>query len=279
MSAIDHLVQGAIHFHVHFGPDARVERRYSALETVKKGAELGIGGMVLKSHEYPTVPLAQNLMLAVPQMKLWGGICMNYEVGGMNPPAAEASARMGAKMLWMPTFSCTGGAARKGLGPGIPVVDDSGRILNEVGEVLEVVRANEMVLNTGHLWVHEVMPLVDEAVSMGISRIVITHVSSMSEESGIRVQEMKALADKGAFLEHSILATMPMGTRLDPRDLAGIIREVGPERCILSTDLGQAHNPHPAEGLRLAIATMLMCGLEESDVECMVKTNPATILD
>ena len=56
------------------------------------------------------------------------------------------------------------------------------------------------------------------------------------------------------------------------------VRSVGAERCIMSTDLGQAHNPAPAEGMRMAIATMLRCGLTEREIEVMIKANPAKLL-
>ena len=46
----------------------------------------------------------------------------------------------------------------------------------------------------------------------------------------------------------------------------------------MSTDLGQAHNPAPAEGMRMMIATMLKCGITEKEIELMVKVNPARLL-
>ena len=56
------------------------------------------------------------------------------------------------------------------------------------------------------------------------------------------------------------------------------IRTVGVGRCLLSSDLGQAHNPPPAEGMKMMIATMLSGGLSEKEIEIMVKINPARLL-
>lgn len=55
------------------------------------------------------------------------------------------------------------------------------------------------------------------------------------------------------------------------------VRAVGAKRCIISTDLGQAYNPPPAERMRMAIATLLRCDLTEKEIEMMVKKNPAIL--
>jgi hypothetical protein len=54
-----------------------------------------------------------------------------------------------------------------------------------------------------------------------------------------------------------------------------MIKTIGSERCILSTDLGQPQNPTPVEGMRLFIATMLHHGLTPDEINLMVKKNPA----
>ncbi len=53
------------------------------------------------------------------------------------------------------------------------------------------------------------------------------------------------------------------------------VRAVGAEDCIVSANHGQAHSPLPVEGLQV----MLACGLNEKEVENMVKANPARLLD
>ncbi len=67
--------------------------------------------------------------------------------------------------------------------------------------------------------------------------------------------------------------------RLDPMKIVEAARAVGAERCIMSTDLVQAHNPMPVEGMRVAIAVMLRLGLTEKEVGLLVKVNPAKLLD
>ena len=41
----------------------------------------------------------------VPEVNVFGSICLDYEVGGLNSYALEASAKLGARVVWMPTHS------------------------------------------------------------------------------------------------------------------------------------------------------------------------------
>jgi hypothetical protein len=66
----------------------------------------------------------------------------------------------------------------------------------------------------------------------------------------------------------------------DPAERAQIIKSIGAEHCILSVlTSGQPQNPTPVEGMRLFIATMLHHGITPEEIELMVKTNPARLLD
>ena len=86
------------------------------------------------------------------------------------------------------------------------------------------------------------------------------------------------LAKKGAFIEHCFANTMPFPDRIHPMKMVEAIKAVGAEHCIMSTDFGQVYNPAPTEGMRVAIATMLKCGLSENEMELLVKVNPAKLL-
>jgi predicted metal-dependent phosphotriesterase family hydrolase len=59
---------------------------------------------------------------------------------------------------------------------------------------------------------------------------------------------------------------------------AAAIRKVGPEVCILSTDLGQMGNPLPVEGFGAFLAAMRERGFSEQDVSRMARENPARLL-
>jgi len=99
----DALVVGAIDMHCHHGPDPHRVRSVDAAEAVREAAELGLAGVVLKSHAYPTGPVAILMQKTVERLRVFGGICCDFEVGGLNPAAVEVALRTGAKIVWMPT--------------------------------------------------------------------------------------------------------------------------------------------------------------------------------
>jgi predicted metal-dependent TIM-barrel fold hydrolase len=71
---------------------------------------------------------------------------------------------------------------------------------------------------------------------------------------------------------------MPLTYRLTPKELADIIKTIGTEHCIVSSDFGQDFHPMPPEGMRMGIATLLQAGLEEVEVGMLVKDNPSRLL-
>jgi hypothetical protein len=278
MSAIVRLVRGSIDMHIHHGPDARVERRADALQVALQAQEAGMRAIVLKSHDYPTAPLASLAGHMAPRVDVLGSLCLDEEVGGLNPAAVEASARLGARVVWMPTFSAANNRRYKGEEGGISILDERGRLRSVVGEILELVKQHQLVLASGHLSAQEVGVLVKEATSRGLSRIVVTHASEPTVGTLMDVGQQRELAAQGAYVEHCFGSTLPGGARVDPRSLVEQVRAVGAERCILSTDLGQAYNPAPAEGMRMAVGCLLRWGLSEREIALLIKDNPARLL-
>ena len=278
MAAVDRLMDDAVDIHVHFDPDARVERRSNAVELAQEAKNAGMRGLVLKSHEYPTHPVAYTVTQTVLGISLIGGVALNVEVGGLNPTAVEASANLGGRIVWMPTLSARADRQAKGLEGGIYLLDSQGRLIPEVYPILETIKQHDMVLATGHISTEESMTLVDEAKNLGIHHVVVTHATTMSFRTGMTVDDMKVLARKGAFIEHCVHVMMPLTYRLSPSELTDTICSIGAEQCIISTDFGQAFHPSPPEGLRMGIATLLQAGMEEVEVGMMVKDNPSRLL-
>ena len=278
MSNVDRLLEGALDIHVHFSPDPKVERRGSAIDVAQQARDMGMRGLVLKSHEYPSHPVAYTASQAVPGITLIGGITLDVEVGGLNPMAVESSANMGGRVVWMPTYSARADRQHKGLNGGIYLLDDQGRLVPEVYAIMELVKSHDMVLATGHISTQESMVLVAEARNMGIQRIVVTHATTMAFWTGMTLEDMKSLASMGAYIEHCLHVMMPLTYRLTPKELVDTITAIGTENCIVSTDFGQDYHPMPPEGLRMGIASLLQAGMEEVEVGILVKDNPTRLL-
>ncbi|MFH1031872.1 MAG: DUF6282 family protein [Chloroflexota bacterium] len=279
MSTLDKLLQGSIDMHVHHGPDAHIRRRLDALETVSQAEAAGMRAIVLKSHDYPTAPIAYLVSQQVHNITVFGSISLDFGVGGLNPAAVEISAMLGAKVVWMPTLSSANDHQKLRLsGEGIKIVDEKGKILPVVQQILDIVKKYDMVLATGHVSAQEAFALVDEAREKGITKIIATHPLTKMVGATLSNEEQQQMVKKGAYIEHCFVDTMPLGERLDPMKITESVRAVGAEHCILTTDFGQNHNPPPAEGMRMMIATMLRCKLAVEEIEFMVKSNPAKLL-
>jgi hypothetical protein len=275
------LVVGAIDMHCHHGPDPHRARSVDAAEAVAEADALGMRAIVLKSHVYPTGPIAVLMQKTVERLRVFGGICCDFEVGGLNPAAVEVSLRTGAKVVWMPTFSSVVDRRKLGLpGPGIPLLGGKrARLKPPVEEILRLAREHDAVVATGHIDLDEQFALVDAARALGV-RVVMTHALETLVGPDHTLDDVVALADRGAIIEFTYLTCIPGGMAATeaPATFARAMMTVGPERAIMSTDFGQAASPHPAEGMRLFIAEMLDCGVPAPAIDMMARRNPARLL-
>jgi hypothetical protein len=278
MDALE-IMKGAIDIHIHIGPDPNRRRRVTAHEAAIQAKDAGMRGIVLKSHDYITTPVTYVIQPLVPGVELYGGLSLDLEVGGLNPSTVEMAGKIHTKMVWMPTFSSQGDMQKSKIGgKGITILDERGKLLPVVTEILELIKKYDMTLSTGHLSTPEIFVLLEEVRRVGVERTIITHPLSESVGCRASVEEQKKMIGERVWIEHCFIATMPTSDRIDPQRIAEAIRAVGAERCILSTDFGQIFNPPPVEGMRMYIETMLRCGILEDEIITMVRKNPARAL-
>ena len=282
--SLDHLVRDAIDMHMHPGPAAG-PCRLDAIQAAQQALQAGMRAIVLKSHSY-TAAVAIIVNQLVPGIKVIGSICLNYGVGGLNYHAVENAAGLGAKVVWMPTFSAANSINKMralGLpleGEGISLLDEAGKLVPEMERILSIIKKNDMVLATGHISPRETFVLIEEAHRVGIRKMVITHPTDKEfAENHFTIDDLRELAAMGAFIEFTLVGMLPNEFCHDPALIVQTIRTIGPEHCIVSTDLGQPQNPLPVEGMRLFIATLLHHGITQKEVELMIKSNPASLLD
>ena len=269
---VDEILRGSWDLHVHSLPDPEDRLRLDALDTAHRAQEAGMAGFVLKSHYYPTAPVAEMLTRVYPGLTVFGAVALNYEVGGLNVRAVEAAAKTGARVVWMPTFSAHHFTSQQTGGPGIEIAV-GGELVAEVFAILEVARSHEMVVASGHVSPAEAVLLFRAARDMGVTRLIATHPSHWST-----TEEIVEMTSLGAYVEHTFLSCMPSRGRTTPSEMASLIGVLGPERCIVTSDFGQWMNPPPAEGMRMAIAELLNAGMSPRDVTTVVKTNPLALV-
>ncbi|MFH1486615.1 MAG: DUF6282 family protein [Chloroflexota bacterium] len=278
MTVVDSLLKGSIDLHVHHGPDAHRARSVDALDAARDAAAAGMRALVLKSHDYPTAPLAAIISRMVSGVTVVGSICLDVQIGGLNLEALAVSGALGARIVWLPTFSSANQMREQGQEGGLTVLDDKGKLLSVMYDIFELVKKYDMVLATGHLSKEEVFIVVDEARKKGVRKIVVTHPTPLHPGPKLETDQLIELAKKGAYIEHCFNGTMPGGHREDPAYIVDAVRRVGAEQTVLSTDFGQEHNPRPAEGFRVMLGTYLKYGLTERELEISAKTNPAKLL-
>ena len=283
---IDDLVRGSIDMHCHHAPDAMIEGRMDALETIKRARDMGMRAVVLKSTYFPTIAMADIIGKLVPEVKVFGSVCLDNEIGGLNHEALEPLAKFGTKVVWMPTHSSTNSRANMRRLPGVTLegegfslIDSAGKLVPEVGRILTIVKKYNMVLANGHVSPRETFALFEAAQAMGINKLVVTHGLWVNGSVKFTLDELKKLGQMGAYIEHCYVGFLPTDFRYDPKPMAEAIKFIGAEHCIISSDLGQYYNPPPADGMRMFIALLLKNGLSATEVEVMAKTNSAKLLD
>ena len=280
------LLRGAIDMHIHSAPDI-FPRSVDAIEAARQAHEAGMEAIVLKSHSTDTAARAE-LAATHTGMQVFGGVTLNYSVGGLNPYAVLESARQGGRVVWFPTLCATHFLAHAENVPilrekspvdsvGIVLTSDDGALLPEVEDVLRLVKEHDMVLCSGHVTPSDAIAAFTRARELGITRLVVTHPHALFV--GAEVEQMKELASLGAMNEmHYAFVTPVINPPQTMQYIAETIRAVGVESCYLATDGGQKMNPVPVEALRLFVVGMLEQGFSENEVRFMISDAPRRIL-
>jgi hypothetical protein len=273
---------GAADLHCHFAPDAHRERSVDALDAARDAAAAGHSALVLKSHDYPTAALAAVVDQVVDGVRVFGGICCDYEVGGVNPAAVETALRIGGKIVWLPTLTSrqdqlNGIGEQLGIpGPGLSVVDDGGSLWPETRAVLDLVAEFGAVLATGHVTWEEHLAVTKEFGGHGT--VLVTHALEELAGPNLTVEQCVELADLGATIELCALTCLGTLATRSVSEIADAARTIGFERCTLATDYGQKVNLRPAEGFQAFADALLGEGLSESSIRRMACGNPCALL-
>jgi hypothetical protein len=284
------LLVDAIDMHAHTHP-ALFRRPIDDLDLAKYASDYGMRGFVLKDHDSCTTGRAHHVRKSHPHLECAGAVVLNRTVGGINPHVVEGALHYGAKVIWMPSnhskwheeyfdtpdYPQLARRRRQLPGPGVTVFDDEGRLTPEVHTILDLIAEHDACLATGHLSLDETRALQEAANERGIRKFLVTHVNWALTKQGLEVQ--KELIDKGGYLEYvAVSCVSPIFFEQKPDELAGWIEELGGDRLILSSDLGQpSAAPHP-EGIRMLISALLDVGAPYDELAKMTKANPAELL-
>ena len=282
------LVQGAYDLHVHVAPDVP-PRRIDDRSLADRFADLGLAGFALKSHYTSTAERARVVSGLVPGVEVLGTLTLNRAVGGLNALAVEIAAREGARIVWMPTVDSPAETAGRtepkegdnvpqwarlqhelrGLGLGIEpvrVADSGGALLPETLDVLRAVARHGLILATGHLARDDAFAVVDAALEVGVTDIVVTHPEFPCQDFSL--EDQRALAARGCLLERCL--STPHSGKTTWEHVFDGVRAVGVEHTLFSSDLGNPDYPAVEDGLALWADRLLGAGFDEEEVRELI---------
>jgi hypothetical protein len=294
-------VTGAIDLHVHCGPEG-IPRKFDAISMARHVKASGMRSVVMKSHFVETSGWAQ-MAYRETGVRLCGSVTLNHYVGGINPiavlgalgPSDEQGCFL--KVVWLPTVHadahicahCAAGdkfdIPAEWAGGVLPAV---ARPINSVPKisilapdvqdnlkgVLDLVAKHDLVLATGHVGPAECFHVMELAKRAGVKKVVITH--AQYAQPGLQFSEMKSLAALGAYIE---LCYVLIDMALVPApEVARAFKEVGAERIVLSTDVGQVDRPSPGDSLVKFGDALLSEGVSRADIDMAMKRTPQALV-
>jgi hypothetical protein len=283
---------GIVDTHVHTAPDV-VPRLMSDSELARATDEAQYRAVVLKSHHTVTAARATMAQEHAAQTRIFGGAVLNlHATGGINPYAVQTALDLGAKVIWLPTFTSanqiryatevgltSGNLKRLGTieGSGIALLDAHGALTADVEKVLDLIAAAGATLATGHISPAEIMKVVPEARRRGVPNVLVTHPELHCVGLGIDDQLQLAELD-GVWFERVLVVTLPTSDDVPIDTIAEAVRTVGVGSTVMATDFGQAHNVSPVLGMTSYVDAMRGLGFSQGDIEAMTVHNPSAAL-
>ena len=298
----DPALVGAIDVHVHVDPDAPgaggVIRALDIFDAVTLAKARGMRGFVFKTHQDAGSAGAAYLARkhVAPGFEVFGRMASNYSTGGINVAALEHYTQIKGgwgRIFEMPTRDSITATTRPGsmdpqnlertrpwmlmMPEGTPpyiAVSKDGELLPEVKQLIGVLAKirtvdsnGRMVLATGHATPEEHLLLAREGRRQGLN-VLLTHPGD--------IPQLPEAAKLGTFIE--VTASNIYKNEAGRTAAAALIRKIGAENIIISTDCGQTGNVYPTDCLALAARGLRVHGITQRELDLMYKTNPAKLL-
>lgn len=278
-------LEGACDLHIHSAPDI-VERIGTDTEIAARARDAKMRAIVLKSVLGPTVSRAWHTMRQVEGIKVFGGVVLDYHVGGLNPMAVEPAVQMGGKVVWLPTYHALGHEIAFGalgsfgytkensrcqsLEP-LTILDREGKIKNEVMEIMELCKAADIILATGHIHASEILRLAKAAKEQHFKKLVVNH--PFFKVPDLDVAAVGELVHLGAYVEFCANELCPIPRSANLYDYTSCLEQYGADHFILASDAGHNRKGWPAEELRIFAQLLGYAGVKETQLHQMLNDN------
>lgn len=287
----DPVLAGTIDTHIHSEEEYRILDGGSGdmVQIARRARENGMRAVVFKSLKFETATRAYIAQKETPEILVFGGVTLDLSVGGMNPEAIEAIAKMklpNMKMVWMPVFD-SAASERNSPDGKVAIVSADDRLTPAALATLDAVKRNGYSIGTSHLGGDEDLMIV-RAIRERQIPVVVTHAAQAPVN--MTLEQMREAARLGAYIEHTAFGVFKgqQGHLRNPfyrnqhqityDETVRLIRAVGAEHTILATDMGQADSPLPPDGLKGLILSLKERGITDAEIDLMVRRNPARLL-
>lgn len=274
------LMVNGYDLHVHTAPSA-FPRSLDSCELVYEASQAGMAGVMLKSHYESTAVRAKLInQYSNCKTKAYGGIALNWPVGGINVYAVENALKVGAKIVWMPTRDSANSLQFGNMDgdfferKGIYILDQKGKLKPSVYEVMDAIKKYGASLATGHLSPKESILLCQEGRARGV-KMILTHPEFPRTKVPAQIQ--KEMADKGVLIEKNWFNVAQGAVSIE--EMAQTIRLVGSSRTYIATDRGQKGMPRPTKELHRFVDALLGQGFTDAQIKDMVCFVPKSIVD
>ncbi len=273
------LLKGAYDLHMHPSPSP-FNRKMDDFELLKSAGRAGMAGIMLKSHYESTAARADLVNEhSASCTKAYGGIVLNWPVGGLNPLAVKNALVRNCRIVWMPTRDAANSLLSGNMPgdffdrKGITVLDEAGHVRSEVKEILEIAKKHNAAVATGHISPEESIAVCREGIARNC-RMVLTHPEFSRTKICGEIQ--KELADQGVYIEKCWYNIAEGNCTAE--EMAANIRMVGPEHCFLCTDRGQHNREMPVEGMIQFLNVLHEQGFTEEELYLMTHTVSEKVL-
>jgi hypothetical protein len=278
-------LEGMYDLHVHPGPSVQ-KRTFTALEAIRFASEEKMAGLLLKDHTYNTVAMTRTIDEMGFVTKAFGAVMLNEAVGAVSPSVVEIALALGTKEIELPTYSSKGHydaygddqkifPYRKRIKP-IYVLDEKGRLIPEVEEIMQLVKGAGAFLASGHISATEVDVVVKRAKEMGC-KVMVSSVST--DMPGYPLDAQERWASDEVFMEHDYAAVSEMPHVKTPIEVVvKQIRTVGAERCIIASDAGNMKLPREVESMKDFLGRLIGAGITDKEIDLMARRNPRILL-
>lgn len=288
------FLRGAIDSHVHCCPHINL-RTVTLFDAVRQAAHVGLRSIGLMDVFANTSGLAAlaNRELGHLGVEVFGGIILEPYAGGLSTRSVATALGMGyggggARFVSLPCHHTAFVARAEGRSPAyidsclkVPL---TGELPDPLPEIIDQCIAADVVFNLGHLSGPESVHVAEEARRRGCHRM-------LCPAGYLQLDEAQAIVATGALLEYSFFvfshATAVSQTMIDAErhrfaradfdQAVSIIRTVGAEHVVISSDSGSLVLSPPVHAFREFIMMLISSGITAQEITTMSADNPAKL--